>query len=62
MSDEGLMTEDIEECLQIVIKAIAKSDLPAADVTAWCTEMTRQDRVGFICDSEFAALAKKVKS
>jgi len=61
MSDEGMMTEDIEECVQIVIKAIAKSDLPAADVTAWCAEMTLQDRVGFICDSELAALAKKAK-
>lgn len=61
MSDEGMMTEDIEECVQVVIKAIAKSDLPAADVTAWCAEMTRQDRVGFICDSELAALATKAK-
>jgi len=61
MSDEGLMTEDIEECLLVVIKAIAKSDLPAADITAWCAEMTRQDRVGFVCDTELAALAKKVK-
>jgi len=60
MSDEGMMTEEIEECLHVVIKAIAKSDLPAADVTAWCAKMTRQDRVGFICDAELAALAKKV--
>ena len=61
MSDEGMMTEDIEECLQVVIKAIAKGDLPAAEVTAWCAEMTRQDRVGFICDAELAALEKKFK-
>jgi len=61
MSDEGMMTEDIEECVQVVIKAIAKSDLPAADVTAWCAEMIRQDRVGFICDSELAAMTKKAK-
>ena len=61
MSDEGLMTEDISECLRVVIEAVRKSDLPAADVTAWCAEMTRQDRVGFICDGELATLAKKVK-
>ncbi len=60
-SDEGLMTADIEECLQIVIKAITKSDLPAAEVTAWCVEMTKRDRVGFICDGDLAVLAKKVK-
>jgi uncharacterized Zn finger protein len=59
MSDEGMMTEDIEECLQVVIKAIAKGDLFPADVTQWCAEMTRQDRVGFICDAELAALAKE---
>ena len=61
MSDEGMMTEDIEECLHVVINAVAKSDLPAADVSAWCAEITRQDRVGFVCDGELATLAKKVK-
>jgi len=35
MSDEGMMTEDIEECLQVVINAIAKSELPIADVATW---------------------------
>lgn len=61
MSDEGLMTEDIEECLRVVIKEVGKSDLPAADAAAWCAEMTRQDRVGFICEAELAALAKKLQ-
>lgn len=61
MSDEGIMTDDVEECLQVVIKAITKSDLPAADVTAWCVEMTKRDRVGFICDVELASLARQVK-
>jgi uncharacterized Zn finger protein len=61
MSDEGMMTEDIEECLHVVINAIAKSDVPVADATAWCAEMTGRDRIGFICDAELAALAKKVK-
>ena len=32
MSDEGLMTQDIEGCLDVVLKALAKSDLPAAEV------------------------------
>jgi len=26
MSDEGLMTEDIEDCLSVVIKALKKCD------------------------------------
>ena len=29
MSDEGMMTEDIEDCLSVVIKALKKCDLPA---------------------------------
>ena len=60
-SDEGLTTSDIEECLQVVIKATKKSDLPAVDVQAWCVEMTSRDSVGFICDGDLAALARKVK-
>jgi uncharacterized Zn finger protein len=56
MSDEGMMTEDIEECLQVVIKALKKCDLPADDVTAWCAAMLKKDRVGFICDDGLEAL------
>jgi len=61
MSDEGMMTEDIEKCLQVVIKALSKCDLPAEDVRAWCAEMLKQDRVGFICDSELRALQDRFK-
>ena len=56
MSDEGMMTEDIEGCLQVVIKALRKCDLPAEDVIAWCAAMLKKDRVGFICDKELRAL------
>ena len=56
MSDEGMMTEDIEECLQVVIKGLGKCDLPADDVTAWCARMLKKDHVGFICDKELRAL------
>jgi hypothetical protein len=56
MSDEGLMTDDIKECLQVVIKALRKCDLSADNVIAWCSEMLQKDRVGFICDQELQAL------
>jgi hypothetical protein len=56
MSDEGLMTEDIEECLQVVIKALRQCDLSADDVIAWRSEMLKKDRVGFICDKELQTL------
>jgi hypothetical protein len=48
MSDEGLMTEDIEDCLSAVINALAKCDMPVDEVTAWCTATHENDRVGFI--------------
>jgi len=52
MSDEGMMTEDIESCLEVVITALKKSDLPAADALTWCSAMTANDRVGFIAEKQ----------
>jgi uncharacterized Zn finger protein len=56
MSDEGMMTEDIEECLSVVITALKKSDLPVADVLTWCSAMMANDRVGFIAEKQLQAL------
>lgn len=56
MSDEGLMTDDIEECLKVVIQAVRKCDLPASELMAWCRGMLKKDRVGFICEEELKAL------
>ena len=58
MSDEGLMTDDIEECLQVVVAALRKCDLPPAEIVAWCKAMTKTDRVGFIYDRELEELRK----
>ena len=62
MSDEGLMTDDIEACLQVVIRALKKSNLPDDDVIAWCAAMAKRDRVGFICDTEIQALRKQLEA
>jgi hypothetical protein len=59
MSDEGMMSEDIEECLQVVIKALRKCDLPAADVIAWCETMLAADRIGCHCDTELKKLCEQ---
>ena len=56
MSDEGLMTPEIEECFSVVVKALKKCDLPPGEVTAWCDAMTRSDRVGFIYERELQGL------
>ncbi len=62
MSDEGLMTDEIEACLQVVIKALKKCNLLTDDVIAWCVAMTKKDRIGFICDTELKALRKQLES
>jgi hypothetical protein len=62
MSDEGLMTEDIEGCLMPVIKALMQYDLPPGEVLAWCEAMTTRDGVGFICEGQLQALQSRFKT
>lgn len=56
MSDEGLMTGDIEDSLSVVIAALRTCDLPASEVIAWCAAMLEHDRVGFIACEPMEAL------
>jgi hypothetical protein len=53
-SDEGLMTDNISECLKPVIRAVkaAGSD----EAVKWAGDMQAADRVRFICDKELAQL------
>ena len=62
MSDEGLMTEDIEDCLNVVIEAVTKCDLPADEVIAWCSAMLKADRMGFIARGPLEALRRRVEA
>ena len=62
MSDEGLMTDDIEECLKVVLQALRKCDLPASMLITWCRDMLKKDRVGFICQEELKALRHHVEA
>ena len=62
MSDEGLMTQDIEDCLDVVLKALEKCDLPAAEVIAWCSAMLDTDRVGFIARESLQSLRNRVQA
>jgi hypothetical protein len=61
ISDEGLMTADIEECLAVVVKDLKNSDLPPADLIAWCDQMLKTDRVGFIYRKELQSLRYQIK-
>jgi hypothetical protein len=56
MSDEGLMTKHIEDCLSVVLKTLGKCDLPAAEVVAWCSAMFANDRVAFIAREPLQSL------
>jgi hypothetical protein len=62
MSDEGMMTEEVEECLGVVLEALPKCDLPAAEVIAWCSTMLANDRVGFIAREPLQALRKQFQA
>jgi uncharacterized Zn finger protein len=62
MSDEGMMTDDIEECLNVVLKELKKGDLPANDVIAWCSAMLANDRVGFIARDPLQSLRNHLRA
>ena len=62
MSDEGLMAQDIEDCLTVVMKALKECDLPTGEKLAWCLAMIKRDRVGFICDRELQALRSRFEA
>jgi hypothetical protein len=62
MSDEGLMTEDIEDCLRVVFQALPKWDLPADEVLAWCSAMRASDRVGFIATRSLQSLQARLQA
>ena len=60
MSDEGMMTEDIEDCLGVVLENLKKCDLPATEVIAWCSTMLDNDRVGFIAREPLQSLRNRL--
>jgi hypothetical protein len=62
MSDEGMMTDDIEDCLSVVLKELKKCDLPANDVIAWCSAMLANDRVGFIARDPLQSLRSHLQA
>ena len=53
-SDEGLMTDDIIDCLKPVIRAVKA--VGGDQAAKWGFEMQIADRVGFICDKELSKL------
>ena len=62
MSDEGMMTEDIEDCLSVVFKDLKKRELPAAEVIAWCSAMLENDRIGCIARKQLESLRNQIQA
>ena len=62
MSDEGLMTHDIESCFDVVLQGLKKCELPANEIIAWCSAMLDTDRVKFIARKELVALRDQFRS
>ena len=62
MSDEGLMTDDIEDCLSVVLKGLKKCDLPKDEVITWCSAMLKNDRVGCIAQDELQTLRNQFQA
>jgi uncharacterized Zn finger protein len=60
MSDEGLMTDDIEACLYVVINAFSNHELPGDEVVAWCTAMLENDRTAFIARASLQSLRDQI--
>ncbi len=61
MSDEGLMCDEIEECLTVVIESLSKVDIAVNEVVAWCTAMLASDRNGFIARELLESLRQRVQ-
>jgi hypothetical protein len=62
MSDEGLMTEDVEDCLGVVIETVTTCNLPAEEALAWCSAILDADRVGFIARKTLEVLRGRVQA
>ncbi len=62
MSDEGLMSDDIEDCLSVVFEYLRTCDLPAAEVIAWCSAMVENDRVKCIASEPIKSLRNQFQA
>jgi hypothetical protein len=49
-------THDFEDCLSVVCNALQQCNLPAEQVTAWCSAMLDSDRVKFIAVEQLQSL------
>ena len=62
MSDEGMMIDDIEDCLSVVVDPLKKCALPTKDIIAWCKAMLANDRVKYIARDSLQALRNHLQA
>ncbi len=53
-SDEGLMADEISQCLKPVIRAVKAAG--GDEAVKWAGDMRTADQVGYICDKQLAEL------
>ena len=56
-SDEGLMLDDICDCLMPVIQAVKTAG--GVEAAQWASDMLKADRIQFICKQELAELRRE---
>ena len=56
-SHQGLMVNDIEECLNIILNKIKKSTLTWGQIEKWAVKMLEIDRIGCISIDELQELS-----
>jgi hypothetical protein len=59
MSDEGLMSDEIEDCLGVVIAGLKECELPAPEVVDWCAALQAADLVGFLARESLESLCQR---
>ena len=62
MSDEGLMTDEVKECLQVVLEALAGATCPRTRWPRGVLHMLAGDSVGFVCDEELKSLRRQFEA
>jgi len=61
-SDEGLMAEEIGDCVRVVTRGLVHSELPSMSILSWCGAMAAADATGCLEDQEFSELKQWANS
>jgi hypothetical protein len=52
MSDEGMMIDELEDCLRVVVRAVDSSSLAVKDKVSWIDKLRLLDRTKYLLTKE----------